>query len=247
MVGRKRIGNALVSDTAKKARKLVVGEISNNVMKAQDKNPNSSGSFKIINDAILVYPWLTKDIVYGHIRRIKANVDTQKSRIVTVNANTSDIVSATNVNGGRPKGATVKSKLDVEAKEELARNQIANLCLQARKDNNGRLARHKYKEIHDGVIKTLCLNEAFSVSFELIKSRLRRNRQVLMTRGGVSSPLAPIEPVVMQIVVWKQEAGQPITPKEGLALVNSMIDGKPLQETLKTFQQSKKKQPTGML
>ena len=101
MVGRKRIGNALVSDAAKKARKLVFGEISNNVMKAQDKNPNSSGSFKIINDAILVYPWLTKDIVYGHIRRIKANVDTQKSRIVTVNANTSDIVSATNINLSR--------------------------------------------------------------------------------------------------------------------------------------------------
>ena len=51
----------------------------------------------------------------------------------------------------------------------------------------------------------------------------------------------------MQIAVWKQEAGQPITPTEGLALANSLIDGKPIKDELKSFQRCKKKEPTGLL
>ena len=85
MVGQKRVGNELVSVATKKARKIVVVDISNNVMKAQEKNPNSSGALAIINEAILVYPWLTKDIIYGHIRRSKMNNMRQASMIAIVN------------------------------------------------------------------------------------------------------------------------------------------------------------------
>ena len=161
MVGRKRIGNKRVSVATKKARKLVVVDISNNVMKAQEKNPNSSGALAIINEAILVYPWLTKDIIYSHIRRSKVNTMRQASMIVIVNANVSDIVPYTNNNGGRPKGTTVKSKINIEAKKEVARNEIAKLCSQAKNDNCGRLARHKYKEIHDTVLETIGINDGF--------------------------------------------------------------------------------------
>ena len=217
MVGRKRIGNELVVAT-KKARKLVVVDISNNVMKAQEKNPNSSGALAIINEAILVYPWLTKDIIYGHIRRSKVNTMRQASMIAIVNANVSDIVPYTNNNGGRPKGTRVKSKINIEAKKELARNEIAKLCSQAKNDNYGRLARHKYKEIHDTVLETIGINDGFSVPFRLIQSRLRRNKLVVLSTDTYS-PLAPVEPVIMQIVVWKQEAGQPITLQQKALLL----------------------------
>ena len=49
------------------------------------------------------------------------------------------------------------------------------------------------------------------------------------------------------MALWKHEAGQPITPTEGLTLANLFIDQKPIQDKLKVFQASKKKTPTGVL
>ena len=56
-----------------------------------------------------------------------------------------------------------------------------------------------------------------------------------------------IEPIILQICQWKQDAGQPITPTEGLELANSLIDGKPIQNKLKKFQKQKEALPTGIL
>ena len=56
-----------------------------------------------------------------------------------------------------------------------------------------------------------------------------------------------VEMDLLQISMWKQEAGQPISVSEGLDLANSLIDGKPMQNNLKIFQASKKKNPSGLL
>ena len=47
--------------------------------------------------------------------------------------------------------------------------------------------------------------------------------------------------------MWKQEAGQPISVSEGLALANSFIDGEHIQQNLKVFQKSKQKNPNGLI
>jgi len=60
-------------------------------------------------------------------------------------------------------------------------------------------------------------------------------------------PTYDIEKVLLQISMWKQEAGQPISVSEGLDLANSLIDGKPMQNDLKIFQESKKKNTSGLL
>ena len=59
--------------------------------------------------------------------------------------------------------------------------------------------------------------------------------------------MAQIEPILLQISLWKQDAGQPITPTEGLCLANSLIDGKSIQDQLKILQAQKKAAPTGIL
>ena len=48
--------------------------------------------------------------------------------------------------------------------------------------------------------------------------------------------MATIEPIILQFVLWKEEAHQPITPTEGLAFANSLIMGKPIQEEIKQYQ-----------
>lgn len=49
------------------------------------------------------------------------------------------------------------------------------------------------------------------------------------------------------IVFLTTDAGQPITLSEGLALANSLIQDKPIQQTLNTFQLSKKANATGQV
>ena len=56
-----------------------------------------------------------------------------------------------------------------------------------------------------------------------------------------------IRPILLQITLWKQSAGQPITPTECLSLANSLIDGKQAQSDLQLLQTQKRATPTGLL
>jgi hypothetical protein len=82
---------------------------------------------------------------------------------------------------------------------------------------------------------------------ETIRSRVKRNKLVVDKSCGNLSPVEAIEPVILQFAIWKQEAGQPITPTEGLLLANSLIEKKPIQTKLKEFQISRRKDPSGLL
>ena len=128
----------------------------------------------------------------------------------------------------------------------MVRNEISKLYFEAKTNNNGRLPRGQFKMIHDATIKKYSLVNDFSISPRLIQSRIRRNKLTVLATDS-QSPMCPVEPVIKQIVVWKQEAGQPITPAEGLAVANSLIDGTVVQKELKAFQLSKQKPPTGVL
>ena len=56
---------------AKRARRLVVNDLVMRVKAAQASKPNSSGAERIIENNKLIYPWLTRDMVYGCLRRLK--------------------------------------------------------------------------------------------------------------------------------------------------------------------------------
>jgi len=47
-----------------------------------------------------------------------------------------------------------------------------------------------------------------------------------------------IKPLLIQISLWKQDAGQPITPSKVITLANLLIDGNSTQADLKRFQSS---------
>ena len=76
---------------------------------------------------------------------------------------------------------------------------------------------------------------------------MKRDSLIVTQSNNQHIPVEEIEPVILKFAKWKQEAGQPITPTEGLQFANSLIDGKPLQDELKVYQPSQGKQPTGLL
>lgn len=102
--------------------------------------------------------------------------------------------------------------------------------------------------IHDSVINDLGLGgKGFSVNVKTTQSRIEHKSLRVNSAHNQYSPMVRVEPVILQIVKWKQEARQPITSTEGLQLANSLVDGKPIQEEVIHRQSKWKKNPTGMV
>ena len=182
-------------------------------------------------------------MVNGCIRRNKKRCNDSSN--TTILGNT---ITITNKNGGRPIGSTTISKLDLEKKILLAKNEISILYRSMRADNNGVLQWGTYNTIHDKVLKQLDIhNMGVSISIRCMQQRVLRQSIVVDVSNNQKSPLQDIEPILVQLALWKQDAGQPITPSEGLLIANSLIQSKPVQLELMALQERKKRTPTGVL
>ena len=73
--GRKRTNTntQAVAIAAKRARRAVISGVVNDVLEAQQQNPCRSGSNDIIDKSKFIYPWLTKNMIYGSLQRLKRN------------------------------------------------------------------------------------------------------------------------------------------------------------------------------
>jgi len=252
-------GDQLHSIPRVKMRKITL-DICTEVSNAQLFNDD--GIVKIIDDNINriknEHPWLTNDMVRSKLQRLKSKgiklgltsllEDSLCSGVDRVITNAENCL----VSGGRPKGSGVQNKILLENKIMEAKNRIAVLCDKKRKQSKkGKLEKNEYKKIHDDTLKDIGLDKmmpTFSVPWKTINTRLLRKRLVITGRNvNKKSPMAAIEPVILQVVLWKQEANQPITPTEGLQLSNSLIEGKPIQEEIKKNQLMLKREPTGIL
>ena len=247
----KRKGNNTddVHVSAKRARRPIIHDLAHQIKSAQKKKAVFNGAETIISKATLVYPWLTRDMVYGYLRRMKAKEAKYIKMAIEKNTNTnSNSLAICNNHGGRPEGSTTKQIDYTKTQKEKAIDDISILYAAEKKANNGSLKRGSYKKIHNLVISKLGIKDKdFKVNIRTVQTRITRNSLVVNSSQNKMSPVHEIEPVILQVCLWKQEAGQPITPTEGLALANSLIDQKPIQDKLKVFQASIKKTPTGLL
>ena len=76
--------------------------------------------------------------------------------------------------------------------------------------------------MHDKVIARLGIpGTTFSVPVKSTQSRIYRNAITVNFFNNQRFPMLPFDPVILQIVLWKQEFGQPMNPKEGLEISNS--------------------------
>ena len=151
--GSKRKQDVLCINT-KRARKKVINEVANKIMCGN----------KDITDSYLIYPWLTRHMVNGCIRRMKIN--SQKSNeIVALNtnnvalSNVTILVDSSIKKGDQPKGLTAASKVDIQNKIELAKDRISIIYKYRKDENNGLLKNGDYKMIHDSVLKELSIED----------------------------------------------------------------------------------------
>ena len=142
---RPRDNTSLIS--TKRARRKVIHDISLELIRGQEN---------IVSESLLIYPWLTRHMVNGHVRRLKLK---DQSSIATVSVTSNlDILATAAVNsGGRPRGCTAISILDRDKKIETAKDRIAILCYAEKNKNEGCLKRDSYEKIHQAVIRELQL------------------------------------------------------------------------------------------
>ena len=87
-----------------------------------------------------LHSWLTRDMVYGKLRRLKE----QGALVALSTIGDPEVVDDTYVYGGRPKGSTTNNMLDLDMKKRLACNRIALLRCQRRSGNpSGSLKRNE--------------------------------------------------------------------------------------------------------
>ena len=86
-------------------------------------------------------------------------------------------------------------------------------------------------------------NEKFDrnekISIKTLQSRYCRNK-LFVEHRGTPTPMAPLEPALLEIVIQRSKMNQPLTVTEGLQLVNSMIKpGSNVEKNVKLYLKSR--------
>ena len=70
----------------------------------------------------------------------------------------------------------------------------------------------------------------------------RIQRDSLVTKqSGPNSPVAAMEPTLLGFVVWKQESGDALKPRETLSLADSLLENSTVKQALIQFQEGIKR------
>ena len=160
----------------KKARSPIILSLCNKIKLAQQRDKFFNGAETIISKEVLLNPWLTRNMVYGRIRRMKLKEKKELEGLIKQNTSTiSNTISNTltiynsNNSGGRPEGSTIKMIETTNNLKEKATDEIVILYAQERQANNGHIKRGSYKRIHDSVIEKLSIvDKTFEVNVRSI-------------------------------------------------------------------------------
>ena len=129
----KRKGNNTddVHVSAKRARRPIIHDLAHQIKSAQKKTAVFNGAETIIIKATLVYPWLTRDMVYGYLRRMKAKEAKYIKMAIEKNTNTnSNSLAICNKHGGRLEGSSTKQIENTKTQKDKAIDDISIYMLQ---------------------------------------------------------------------------------------------------------------------
>ena len=141
--------------------------------------------------------------------------------------------------GGRPQGLTNKEKWRRKERENAAVTQLATRLNKLRQDitaNHGPKARLSSKNWDD-----LCGDVANE--FSIPKCYLLKKKKACycrISRGNLAgtktgSPVAAIEPIMVEILTVKSRMRQPLTARDAISFANSLLEGSLVHEDLKDY------------
>ena len=195
---------------------------------------------------VLTYPALRMRV----LRKFQQTQSQMDGKVINVDQTTDDVSGLTTVAEesldvapavtiqGRPKGTTHEKKRE-DAKNVA--NCIHSISIEYAKER----ARMKElnKNVKRGFLVQLIANKKgeFCVSREIsshtIYTRIK-NGNLHPPHRGTISPLHDAEMLLVQICIQMGKIRQPLTGPQAIVLMNSLIKGTPIQESLKEYQSS---------
>lgn len=197
---------------------------------------------KALAKAKLIYPWISIDQVNRKLKQMKEKdaADDNDEFTVVLNVATTNVATALQLEvpladlrtsvGGRPKGTTLEAAATMTSRKRKAVNDASILYHKAKTEAKKKGSRVKNGCV-DQIIKEV-LSEAkldvddptFKIPRDTVIARVHRNRSLTNSTPGSPSPLALVEPYLVQICLQKALMGQPMGATEGLAMANSIIE-----------------------
>jgi hypothetical protein len=141
--------------------------------------------------------------------------------------------------GGRPAGSTLDALKTLADRKRKAFEDATSIFTKFKTSN--KLPRGGLKRIIERakVQNGLEHEENWTISPDSVRTRYKSNIKSSngVVRCGPTSPLAPVEPLLVELCIQRARMGQPLAQSEGILLVNSIIEGTVHQDKLRQFQQ----------
>lgn len=140
---------------------------------------------------------------------------------------------------GRPKGTTMATYRDLEARVQLATAEAAAEFILVRenaKKKNKRAARGLLTKIIAATKQKYGV-EAETISKYTVRSRVTRKKANPAVRQGTPSPMLTIKPCIVDLIAQLSRMRSPINVTTGLQLANSIVAGTSFELEIKAWKQ----------
>ena len=246
--GRKRQSQASKSQSTKKQnrsiRKAVLDQICADLEVETAKNdgrkPHKVVS-SIVEETKADCPWITRDIInYAfktYLKKKEAAAMVEESKNLEVLDLDEDGSSIRPNKGGRPAGTTDRNKLKIEVATRLAMDDMA-VEFDSKRKAAKRLNQRLKVGTLSGIIKKFKskykLDESVVINKGTIRARSYKKSLIVSGLGPVS-PMAEVEPVLVDLIIKMSTIRRCLTPTQCLHLANDIIAGTKVEEKVIEF------------
>ena len=221
-------------------RQAVLDKICKELYESSQRNSNKKpyGSVaKIVKDMKTDFPWMNRDVVNYAFKKYQ-NEKRKTSGSEDIDNNL--VAAPTQKKGSRPVGTTMVNKLKKEVATRLCLDQIAIEYHSMRKDAraDGRKAeRGTFTSIVKRAKEKYGLGDDVVIHESTIRGREHRNSLIVKSMGP-ESPMADVEPVLVDLIIKMSTIRRCLTPSQCLHLANDLIAGTETEQKVIKFKEN---------
>ena len=252
--------NTLAVEMAKKSREMILDLHVKRMILERQRNAGRlpDGRMQEIIDSLKDQgvSSATRYTLYNHEERIRLRQSRDENTVpgsVVIDSDTScgrtgssavsTLTEVTNVDeqainkGGRPKGSTVKARLEAGKQLcqaiEYAASEIMKEQQQA-KSSHTKLAKGRIKYIISKAHDEFSLKDHIDIPRETVMSRVKRgNASGWEGHNNTTTPMKNVEPILAALCIKLVRSGTPLGESSFLELAISLVQGTPTEEVIK--------------
>lgn len=217
------------------------GMVTNEIIQTNKSFPNLNVNREQVNNALRRRKKRKQEMISSILHTPIVTTTNQSSASTSTSAPISSSINVAR-RGGRPVGTTNQKKRADMLNIRAAKNEI---CLLYKEELEAHKKKHKRErknfptgrldEIINGVKKKRKIEDEKSITKKFIRKRITENRISVNTSCGPQTPLAAVEPKILNTILSMSEIREPLSQSRCINLVNDIIQDTPSQQKLSEF------------